>query len=280
MTDAGVITVGETSFSNWLYSKRGGTDGRLGFVKALVRSNDIFFYRAAEETGPEEMATWARKMGLGEITGIEATGEVAGLIGDPAWKMKTKGERWFTGNTFHMGIGQGDILVTPVQVNVMTNILASGGKKCGLRMANTMLGREIECPRIEISTGTLEIVREGMIGACSEGGTSFVFFDWNAAALRELERATYARSLVGKALPIVACKTGTAEYVAPDGKTKTHAWLTAFAPADMPEISVTVVVEGGGEGSNVAAPVVRKIMAEDFGVEDRYPYGSIRGDGE
>jgi cell division protein FtsI/penicillin-binding protein 2 len=90
-----------------------------------------------------------------------------------------------------------------------------------------------------------------------------VFFDWNA----------------NPDFPKVACKTGTAEYVAADGKTRTHGWLTAYAPADDPQISVTVLVEGGGEGSSVAAPVVRKVMAKYFRVTDTYPYDSIRQQG-
>jgi len=112
---------------------------------------------------------------------------------------------------------------------------------------------------VQISNVAWEIIKKGMIGACSSGGTSFVFFDWNA----------------DKSLPLVACKTGTAEYMAENGKMRTHGWLTAFAPADNPEISVTVVMEGGGEGSNVAAPVVRKVLAKYFNVEDKYPYNRI-----
>ncbi len=98
-----------------------------------------------------------------------------------------------------------------------------------------------------------------MGGAGSTGGTAFVLFEWNA----------------DPAKPKVACKTGTAEYVAEDGKMKTHAWFTAYAPADDPQISVTAVFEGGGEGSNVAAPVVRKILSKYFNVEDHYPYDRI-----
>ena len=113
--------------------------------------------------------------------------------------------------------------------------------------------------KIDINPDILDIVKKGMIGACSAGGTAFPLFGFE---------------------PQVACKTGTAEYVRPDGKIGTHAWLTAFAPAEDPAISVTVLVEGGGEGSRVAAPIARKILAKYFGVEDKYNYAAVEGVGE
>ena len=132
------------------------------------------------------------------------------------------------------------------------------------------------------SKSTLDIIEKGMVGACSSGGTAYVFFDWNDAAKAGLSQAAYTKVPPETKLPLVACKTGTAEYwdVA-SGKMKTHGWLTAYAPADNPQISVTVLMEGGGEGSDVAAPVVRKVMAKYFGITDTYPYQSIRkGEGE
>ena len=190
-----------------------------------------------------------------------------------------------------MAIGQGDILVSPLQLNQMTNILATNGKKCRPHL-NKILNTKFEapnndpdfakattgeqCSKIQISNEVFEIIKKGMVGACSTGGTAFPFFDWNEGADQSKSKSMYAERKDGNPLPLVACKTGTAEYVAEDGKTKTHGWLTAYAPVDDPQISVTVVVEGGGEGSNVAAPVVRQVMAKYFGIEDKYPYGSIR----
>ena len=269
--DRGVITVGSFSYTNWLFTKRGGIEGVVGFDRALTRSTDTFFYKVGELTGPEIIVEWAKKMGLGEKTGIDLPGEVAGLVPDPT---AGSGQGWYLGNTYHLAIGQEDLLATPLQINVMTNIIASNVKKCKPGLVNTALsspppklggGSKGEvCSEVKISSETLEIIKKGMVGACSTGGTSFVMFDWNAS----------------ESFPKIACKTGTAEYVAQNGRIKTHAWLTAFAPADNPVISATVVFEGGGEGSNVAAPAVRKIFAKYFGVEDTYPYGAIRGEGE
>ena len=272
--DRGVISVGDFRYTNWLYNKGGGVEGVVGFTRAITRSTDTFFYRVGEITGPDEISAWAHRMGLGEKTGIDLPGEVSGLIGDPEWKEKVKGERWFLGNTYHMAIGQGDILVTPIQINLMTNILASGGKKCKLHLIQGENFGE-QCQKVPISEETLEIIRQGMIGACSPGGTAFPLFDWNDGALRQSGSASFAKAMEGQSLPVIACKTGTAEYVGENGKVREHGWLTAYAPAKDPKISVTVVVEGGGEGSNVAAPIVRKILAKYFSVEDTYPYSAI-----
>lgn len=250
-TDTGVITVGDFRYTNWLFTKRGLTEGAVGFVRALARSTDTFFYKVGELTGPETMAEWAARMGLGAVTGVDLPGEVTGLIATPEWKEKEKGERWFLGNTYHMAIGQGDILVTPVQINVMTNVVATGGQLCRPHIWKADAG---ECVDIGISSEVLDMVRQGMAQACSPGGTAFPLFDFR---------------------PPVGCKTGTAEYMDADGKVRSHGWLTAYAPATDPAVTVTVLVEGGGEGSNVAAPIVRMVLAKYFGVEDSYNYLAV-----
>ncbi|KKU94722.1 MAG: Penicillin-binding protein 2 [Candidatus Amesbacteria bacterium GW2011_GWC1_48_10] len=280
--DTGVIRVGSYSYSNWLFNKRGQTEGVVGFVRAMSRSTDTFFYKVGEMTTPEVMAQWAKDLGLGQKTGVEIYGEAGGLIPDPQWKELEKGEKWWLGNTYHMAIGQGDILVTPVQMNLVTNVIASGGRKCRPHLINESMNdgqlpmndAVTQCPNIKIPKETLKLIREGMIGACSPGGTAFPLFDWNEAAIQSKSKSLYA-DRGDQQLPVIACKTGTAEYVAADGRVLAHGWLTAFVPADDPQISVTVVVEGGGEGSNVAAPIVRKILAKYFSVEDSYPYSAI-----
>ncbi len=270
--DQGIIRVGSFSYTNWLYSRGGGTEGTIGFARAITRSTDTFFYKIGELTGPDTIAKWARAVGMGAKTGIDLPGEVAGLIPTPDWKLRVKGEEWFLGDTYHMAIGQGDVLVTPLQINLMTNVMATAGKKCRLHM--TAAGK-VSCSQVPIDPVAVGIIHQGMVGACSPGGTAFPIFDWNEAAAKGLAAGTFAKSMDGQPLPLVACKTGTAEYVAADGKTHLHGWLTAYAPADNPTISVTVVMEGGGEGSNVAAPVVRQVLAKYFNVTDTYPYQNI-----
>jgi penicillin-binding protein 2 len=274
--DEGIIRVNGFSFTNWLYNKGGGTEGMVGFSRAITRSTDTFFYKVGEMTTPELIGKWAKILGMGEKTGVDLPGEVSGLIPSPEWKMKVKEEPWYLGNTYHMAIGQGDVLVTPIQVNLMTNILATGGKKCKLHLVKVQGARfNGQCDIVEIDSKALELIKQGMVGACSAGGTAFPIFDWNQSAQQGSSNAQYAQIAQPQKLPVIACKTGTAEYVAENGKMKTHGWLTAFAPADDPVISVTVAVEGGGEGSNVAAPIVRQVMAKFFGVKDTYPYKNI-----
>ena len=188
-TDTGSINVGKFSYTNWFFSQHGRTEGEVGWVKALTRSTDTFFYKVGEMTGSDILAMWANKMGLGAKTGIDIPGEIAGLIPTPGWKQQIKGEAWFLGNTYHMAIGQGDVLATPLQVNLMTNIIATNGTKCVPHLLSTApsnpppnLGggrKEVVCTEVRISSDILNIVKKGMIGACSEGGTAYPFFDWN-----------------------------------------------------------------------------------------------------
>lgn len=255
--DTGLITVAGFKYANWFFSQYGKTEGVVGWVKALTRSNDIFFYRVGEVIGPDILAAWAKVFGFGVKTGIDLPGEVEGLIPTPIWKENYKGEKWFLGNTYHMAIGQGDVLATPLQVNLMTNILATN-KKCQLHIANKITNDQ--CPMTNIAPEILDIIKRGMVGACKDGGTAYPFFSWSG--------------------PTVACKTGTAEYLTKSGKYATHAWFTVFAPSENPQISVTVLIEGGGEGSKTAAPIARKILATYFGVEDNYNYNLVDGEGE
>jgi len=175
---------------------------------------------------------------LGEKTGVELPGELTGLVPDENWKWESKREKWFLGNTYHMAIGQGEVEVTPLQINQMTNIVANGGFKCRPKL----LEGEAECVNLSLKPENIEVVLGGMVAACGSGGTAYPLFNFKTK---------------------LACKTGTAEVG--DGSKDTHAWLTAFAPADDPEISVTVVIEKGGEGSDVAAPIVGDFLKEWFG---------------
>lgn len=236
--DTGIIKVGDYSYSNWAWSKTGATDGMVDVVKALQRSNDIFFYRLGEKLGVERIAKWASMYGYGAKTGVELPGEVPGIVPNDAWKREVKGEGWYLGDTYHYSIGQGFLAVTPLQVNQMTNVIANWGKKCS---PTILKDKPSNCVNLPIKRETLESVRQGMINACHTGGTAWPLFNFKTE---------------------LACKTGTAEVG--DGSKDTHAWLTAFAPVDNPEISITVMVERGGEGSDTAAPVVGDILKEWF----------------
>ncbi|MBI3384789.1 hypothetical protein HY030_01180 [Candidatus Gottesmanbacteria bacterium] len=144
-----------------------------------------------------------------------------------------------------MAIGQGYLLVTPLQVNFMTNVIASGGKLCRPKIGKWEVGSgkwEQNCQDVGLKKETIALIKEGMKEACSIGGTGWPFFDFK----------------IGGQNVSVGCKTGTAEFG--DPKNRTHAWFTVFAPWDKPKITLTVLVEGAGEGSNIAAPIAKKVL--------------------
>jgi len=236
--DTGVIKVGDYSYSNWAWTKNGTTEGQVNMTKAIKRSNDIYFYRLGEKLGVEKIKKWAEKFGFGAQTGVELTGELAGLVPNDEWKIKVKGERWYLGNTYHLAIGQGDLSVTPLQVNQMTNVIANGGVKC---QTSLLADKKVECEDLGISKANVATIVEGMKQACKTGGTAWPLFNFKT---------------------VLACKTGTAEVG--DGSGETQAWLTAYGPVDNPEVSITVLVERGGEGSDVAAPIVGDILKDWF----------------
>ncbi len=254
--DAGSITIGPFTFPNWYFLQYGKVEGVMDIVKAIQRSNDIFFYRVGEWVGITKLVKWARILGVGRTLGIELAGEATGLMPDPTWKAsefataadrQAKNDEWYLGDTYHVAIGQGYLLTTPLQVNTWTNVIANGGKLC----KPTIEKGTVECKDVGIQKETIDVITKGMQQACEPGGTGWPLFNFQVP---------------------VACKTGTAEFG--DPKNHTHAWFTAFAPLPAeasakeggdPEISVTVLVEGAGEGSTVAAPVAKKIFEEWFG---------------
>lgn len=243
INDVGQFFLGDVKFSNWYFLAYGGRDGVLKIDRAIARSNDIFFYRLAETVGLETLRNQALELKFAQATGIDLPAESHGLVGDEVWKRANSQEEWYLGDTMHLAIGQGFVLATPLQVNVATAFVASGGKIIKPHLLARVAsgdGREIafETPGDShplVDPDNLSIVADGMRQACEKGGTGWPFFD-----------AAYS----------VGCKTGTAEKA----QGNPHAWFTAFAPFESPEISITVLVEEGGEGSSVAAPVAREVL--------------------
>lgn len=235
--DEGIIHIGPYSYSNWYFTSRGKTEGSINVVRAIARSTDTFFYKMGEMVGAQKIIDWAKVFKLGNKLGIEIPGESDGYLPDPT------NNEWFLGNTYHLAIGQGSLGLTPLQVNAFTGVIASGGKWCKPKIVKTTdnRGNRGNCQEIKISENTLRIIKKGMKEACAPGGTATQFVDFTSQ---------------------IACKTGTAEFN--DPKKRTHAWFTAFAPIDNPQISVTVLVEAGGEGSVVSAPIAKKVLETYF----------------
>lgn len=234
--DTGEIKVGTYRYGNWYFDQYGRTEGQISLVRALARSNDIYFYKVGEAVGVDKLVAWARKLGFGEKTGIELPGEVAGLVPDQLWKERKTGEKWFLGNTYHLAIGQGDLLVTPLQVARMTLGIVSG-RLCQISLLRDSI---VKCQDLGLKTEDLALIREGMKGVCASGGTAFPFFDFQ---------------------PWVLCKTGTAQHSGQvTDEDKAHAWITVAYPGENPEMILTVMLEAAGEGSYEAGPVAKTIL--------------------
>lgn len=247
--DDGVIRVG--NFTYYGYDRNGL--GLMDIYSAIARSSDIYFYTIgggnAKTTikgmGPEKLAEWYRKFNLGQALGIDLRNEKTGLVSDPEWKLKTRNEPWYLGNTYHYSIGQGDLLVTPLQVNSWTATIANGGKIMQPFIAD------------EIQSQSGEIIEKKQPKVLKEG---FLDPNWLKVVndgMRQTVTVGSARSLNTLPIPISG-KTGTAQFDAKN-PSRTHAWFTSYAPSENPKIALTILVESGGEGSSVAVPVAKQV---------------------
>lgn len=260
--DNGVINLGQFSFSNWYFTQYGRTEGAVDLAKALKRSNDTYYYQVGQIIGEKILGDWAGKFNLGKILGIDLPGEVSGLVPDNNWKEKTFGQVWYPGDTLHMAIGQGFVLTTPLQVLGFTSFVASDGI-----LYKPQLVKKVTYGNVILSEFKPQILNSNLVNSK------------NLAAVKKgLEQVTKDE---GTAWPFItfpissAGKTGTAEYG--DPKNRTHAWYTSYAPVNDPKIVMTVLLEGAGEGSSVAAPVVKEVYRWYFSpdknhlIKDVYP---------
>lgn len=261
--DTGILKVGAFSFSNWYFTGYGRTDGLVNVVKGIQRSNDIFFYKLAELLGVDKLAIGASKFGLGKKLGIDLPSEASGTLPTVEWKQKNIGEQWYLGDTYHYGIGQGYLLTTPLQVNAWTQAIANGGRLYRPHLLK-------ENPQVLASSlldkNSFDLIRQGMIEACSTGGVAWPLFNFSVhnpkIVIDNKNILPVASGAADMRQVVIACKTGTAENG--NSTTLPHAWITLFAPAFNPQIVVTVLSENSGEGSNIAAPIAKKILEAYF----------------
>lgn len=243
---SGGLSIGEWFFPDWKAGGHGVTNVR----KAIAESVNTFFYyigggyKDFKGLGLSGLVKYSRLFGLGELTGIDLHGEKKGFVPTQTWKEETKHEPWYIGDTYHFAIGQGDVIVTPLQVANYTAAIANGGTLYQPHLVSKVLNTNNQTtkdvlPQIIrsnfIDPENLQIVREGM---------------------RQTITAGSARSL--SIIPVaVAGKTGTAQW---STKKSPHAWFIGFAPYENPQIAITVLVEEGVEGSTMAAPIARDIL--------------------
>jgi penicillin-binding protein 2 len=244
-------------FRDW---KKSG-HGTVTLHEAIVQSCDVYFYRLAVALGPEAMKNFLAPFGFGKKTGVDLPGESEGILPSPEWK-KARGQPWYPGETVMTGIGQGPILITPLQLASAIATLANNGVR----------------PRPRLVRAIMDAEGENMKELAPETHPELVLKDKDnlATVVRHLTDVVHTNKGtaygIGYNAPYrIAGKTGTAQ-VKGVGQTETyveklvperlrdHALFISFAPVDNPQVAVAVIVENGGHGSSAAAPIARKIM--------------------
>jgi len=233
------ITVGGIDFN-----ERSGGFGDIGFRDALAFSSNTFFYQVGMSTGPEEIAKWGHRLGIGRDTDLSLLGLGGGDYGQmptPAEKEKIYKEPWYAGDTVTMSIGQGLVLVTPLEAAVMVGSIANGGYRVKPHLLTSMTGTP-QTQRVSagMKPSTVQVVKEGLIAVVSEGT---------------------GQALNDGSIPLTAGKTGTSEVIGQED----HSLYVAFGPAEKPEIAIAVIVENGGFGSVAAAPIAKDVFQAYFG---------------
>ncbi|MEW6456284.1 MAG: penicillin-binding protein 2 [Acidobacteriota bacterium] len=229
--------------------------GSLNLYEAIKHSCNVYFYKTGKRLGIEKIKKYAKKFGLGEYTGIDISGERAGLVPDPSWKMKYLEEPWYSGETISISIGQGYILTTPIQIVNFVSAIANRGKKIVPHVArgyyeNNKFQKfyfEQNPKEIDIDKEYFEYIIDGMWGSVNDSGTGA------RARLSGFD---------------VCGKTGTTQVVSKIIKDKNefttgitpHSWFTGFASKDNPEVAIAIIIEHAGKGGENAAPIAGKIL--------------------
>jgi penicillin-binding protein 2 len=239
------ITVGGIQFN-----EHSSGYGYLGFREALAFSSNTFYYQVGMAAGPEQISKWGHLLGIGETTSLKLLGLDGGSHGTiptPDQKEKLYGEPWYAGDTVTMAIGQGLVLVTPLEAAVMIGSIANGGYRVKPHLLASQTNTSETKPEpTGMKPETVAVIREGLVSVVKEGT---------------------GQGLNDGSIPLTGGKTGTSEVIGqPD-----HSWYVAFGPAEKPEIAIAVIVENGGFGAVSAAPVAKEIFKTYFAEQGKKP---------
>lgn len=244
-----ILSLGGIQIEHWFFPDwLGGGHGLTDIYKAIADSVNTYFYYVGggyqdfPGLGLERIKKYAEKFYFNKLTGIDLPSEASGFLPSREWKAEVKNEAWYIGDTYHLSIGQGDLLVTPLQIAMLTSYVANGGtyyqphllKKINNReLPNKILAKDI------IKPAYVKIIKDAMQYSVIDGSArSLSFLNFTSGA-----------------------KTGTAQT---GGDKDDHAWFTVFAPADNPQIVLTILIENGGEGSDTALSVAKNILNQYF----------------
>jgi penicillin-binding protein 2 len=248
----------ERRFRDWTLRVRGGGHGNaVDLHQAIEESCDVYFYDLAHRMGIDSIYEFSAPFGLGAATGLDITHERGGILPSSEWKRRARGQVWYPGETLNVGIGQGHMLATPVQLALATSIIANRGLQVRPRLLRSVDLEPVTPPA------------SGLVEATDE--------HWQIIheAMRDVFHGKHgsARAAARGASVIMAGKSGTAQVIgiAQDEeydeeetaeRHRDHGLFIAFAPFEDPAIAVAVVVENGGGGSSVAAPIARKVIEQ------------------
>ncbi len=273
--------------------------GQIAFVDAIANSSNVYFYKVAGGFGTEvpeglgicRLQAYAEALGYGQVLGIELPGESDGLLPDPRWKRVTQGENWSTGDTYIAGVGQGYVLVTPLQVLMSAATIANDGKLMKPTIIREVVDGEGNVVQPFVPTMIHDLTTDAVVkeyvqyvagsGGCQPtGGYKTVRPEVIESVQQGMRQAVVVGTLKDQFANFAiaaAGKTGTAEYCDPFAQEKnlcsygnwpTHAWTLGYAPYEDPEVAVVVFVYNGNEGASVAGPIVRSILDAYFEIKN------------
>jgi penicillin-binding protein 2 len=263
----GHMELGDNKFHCW---KRGG-HGPLDMIEALSQSCDVYFYEMGRRLGPERMADMARRFGLGSTLSIDLPGERGGIIPTRVWKQARTGKGWATGESLVASIGQGYVLTTPLQLVTMTARLVNGGFAVSPHLTRDLVQErrlaerpQVNFPPIGVPQANLAVMLRGMRAVVNDPrGTAFrqriVDQNWTyggKTGTSQVRRITEEERRVGLRKP---------EQV--PWRERDHALFVGYAPLESPRYAISVIVEHGGGGSSVAAPIAKEVLSEAMRLE-------------
>jgi len=252
----GYTNLGQQRFHCWKHEGHGPLD----LIGALASSCDVYFYETAQRIGAEDILSTARKLGFGQQTGIEIEGEKQGLVPSFEWKKKKYKDSWRMGDTLNLSIGQGFLNVTPLQIVRAVSAIANNGK---LIQPHLLRSTKPTVTDLKFNPKNLDIIRDGMFQVVNEqGATAYGSrFNLNGMKMAGKTATTQVRRITKEQR-----EKGWKEDDIP-WEYRDHALFAAYAPTDKPRYAIVVVVEHGGGGSRVAAPIASKILQEALRLE-------------
>jgi penicillin-binding protein 2 len=250
---------------SWRPNNSGG-QGIVDLRRAIYRSSNVYFYELSSRMEIDELAAFLAQFGLGQITAIDVAEASRGVLPNRAWKREVRNEPWYPGENLNVSIGQGDLMVTPLQLATMTTVIANRGHWVRPRMlmsSSAPLAEDDPPPPLppihgvspsdwERMVASMEdVVHRGDLGY-RQSGTAWFHIGRNIG---------YRMAGKSGTAQVVEIRQGQ-RYNADELQEfqRNHAWFIAFAPAESPRIALAVLVEHGGGGSSVAAPVARAVI--------------------